>query len=291
MLTARGVLFGIALPALWSAAVLIAAWFASRGRPKHRASLWAGPVSLAGGFAGASIGISGRIPPIPPVQITDWLLLVVLALAIFSPFAAFVGAVHPLRVSVGFAVLAIVVWLLIRPLPAATLGSTAKIVFATSLAAIATAWWIALSTIEREPTAIAVLLSWLVVSATASVVLVLSGSLLFGQLAGSLVAALGPCVVYAWFSDGLSLTRGGALVFLGIVVGLLLGGYFYAYLTRMNGALLLLAAILSCAVRFSPISALGGWKQSLSQVVLVSIPSLTSLVIAAADFMIGEKYG
>jgi len=76
-----------------------------------------------------------------------------------------------------------------------------------------------------------------------SILLVLSGSVLLGQLAGILAASLGAFLVLAFFFPSLSLAGGTMTVFSIQLAGLWMLGYFYAELTATIALILFLAPL------------------------------------------------
>ena len=81
MLTARDIVFGVGLPAIISAIVLVIAWQPWRSQPTPTGAEWAGPPALGAGFTGAYWSLFGR-PSFPPIDSIDWLFFLALLLAV-----------------------------------------------------------------------------------------------------------------------------------------------------------------------------------------------------------------
>lgn len=66
---------------------------------------------------------------------------------------------------------------------------------------------------------------------------------------------------------------------------LLIVGLFYASLPPTHAVLLLVAAALTAAGRFRPVSNLTVWKRHIVQTALVAIPAGLAVALAAAEFV------
>jgi hypothetical protein len=284
MLTLRDILFTALLPAAWSAIVLAIAWRPWRKHAPNDWGHWAGPVALAGAFVLSFVGAAGRLPPVPPIQVTDWLPYIAMAAAVIGVIDATLQIPRTARWAIGCACIAAATWLLIRPLPAETHSLSTKLGWLVMRAVVWGGWWIALDGLAHERPGFSVPRDLLIVTAASALVLMMSGSKLLGLLGGSLAASLAAFVVIGFFAD-LSIARGGALVLAALLSGLLICGLFYASLARQNALLLLLAAVLTSAARFPPVKNLAGWKRHSVQIALAAVPAGLAVALTAAEFI------
>ena len=131
----------------------------------------------------------------------------------------------------------------------------------------------------------------LIVTLGSSVVLVLSGSALLGQLAGILASALGASLITAWWQPKLiprldrdvrfaPLAGEGVTVVAVLLVGLWLNGYFYAEVPATS-ALLLGTAPAAAWIRWlAPVQRLEGWRATFVSVVTVLVPVVLAVALA-----------
>jgi hypothetical protein len=106
-------------------------------------------------------------------------------------------------------------------------GGTALLWLATLGAGVFALW----SLLDRQADTIVgiwVPLAFVVLAAGSAGVLALSGSALLGQLAGVLAAMAGAAALTAFLWKGVSIARGAVPVFVLILLGLWIAGYFYA---------------------------------------------------------------
>lgn len=283
MLTLRDIVFTVALPAAWSAIVLLIAWRPWRGRAPIAERFWGGPLALAGSLTLSFVGALRGPPPFPPNEVTDWLPYIAVAAAVIGMADATLQIPRNVRWAIGCGCIAAATWLLIRPLPAETHSLLTKLGWLVMRAVIWGGWWIAIDALSHDSRGASVPRDLLIVTASSALVLMMSGSKLLGLLGGSLAASLAVFVAVGLFAE-LSMARGGVLVLATLLSGLLICGLFYASLSRGNAVLLLLAAVLTAAGRFRPVRNLTGWKQHVVRIVLVSVPAGLALALAAAEF-------
>jgi hypothetical protein len=283
MLTFRDILFTVALPAAWSAVVILIAWRPWRPNSPTTGGFWAAPVGLAGSLILSFVGASGGRLPVPPIQVTDWLPYIAAAAAAIGVVDATVQIPRGVRWAIGCACIAAATWLLIRPLPAETHSLSTKLGWLAMRVVIWGGWWILIDGLAGENPGISVPRDLLIVTAASALVLMMSGSKLLGLLGGSVAASLAVFVGVALFAR-LSIARGGALVLATLISGLLICGLFYASLKSSNAVLLLLATVLTVATRFPPLKNLASWKRHSAQIALVAIPAGLAVALAAVEF-------
>jgi hypothetical protein len=241
MLTARDVWLGIVLPAVLAAVTVLAAHRATKRRVGRRVSrTWSAPLAVALGVFTSSVALLGW-PGVPPLDATEWPILLILPLAAIAVVDALSDLVPPARFAICLAVVAASLWLIARPLlEGDSLGERPleKLALAAVLITAATASFEAISVRSTAGTFTAILLA---AAGPAALTLAMSGSQRLGQMTAALAAALGGTLV-----SGLVLGRGPAPRGLAFVAGLtylqlLACGYLYAELTAGNFALLALA--------------------------------------------------
>jgi hypothetical protein len=283
MFTLRDLIWGIAVPALISALAGVATWLMSRREQSTRLQFWMGTVALGAGFCAAFLGmVAGK--PIPPRESTDWLFITALGCTILGLVDGLCSVPNWLRRLIAGLWLAGICAVLLRPLlQSQTLSMTALIAWVVGAGLVLGVWWALLDAFAHVSHGPLQPLLLCLVSGSVGMVLLLSGSKLLGQLGGSIAAALGPWVLFAAVAVSISLARGPALTFVSLMGALLICGYFYAYLTWQNGALLALAGIGAAAAGVLP-AALRGWKRAVVALALVLIPAGIAVGLAAKEF-------
>jgi hypothetical protein len=228
---------------LVSAALCVAArWVAESGR---RDWLGAFPIGIA--YACGHAIVTGW-PGFPPGDVTNWLFYFALA-------AVPVGGICALRISErARAIIALVMSagplaLLLGPQFQYSWSVVQGVVWVAALAAVSVLLWVSLDILTSLSggVAIALPLFMLIPAAGASVALLLSGSMVLGQLAIVLAAAaLGAMLTK---SRGSLRDRGAVPAFTLVFFSLLVCGYFYAELPASSAVLLSAAPPLGALVR------------------------------------------
>lgn len=283
MFETRDIVFGVGLPVLLSAIVLLIAWAPWRARGPIAGGHWGGPLAFAGSFVLAFVGGNNGLPQFPPIQVTDWLPFIAAGAAAIGLADATLQLRRSVRWAIGCACIAAATWLLLRPLPAETHSLSTKLGWLVMRTIIWGAWWIAIDGLSRDSPGPSVPRDLLIVTATTALVLLMCSKLL-GLLGGSLAVSLAVFAAVGLVSPA-SMARGGVLVLATLLSGLLICGLFYASLARGNAVLLLLATVLTAAGRFPPVKNLTGWKRHVVQMALVSVPAGLALALAAAEFV------
>jgi hypothetical protein len=241
MLSARDLWLGVLLPAVIAAATVLAAHRATKRRVGRRLSrTWAAPIAVAIGFFVGTVALVGW-PGVPPLDATEWPVLLTVALAAIAVVDAITDLAPPARFAIALALVAVSLWLIVQPLLAGeALGERPleKLALAALLITAATASLDALSTRSTVGTFTAMLLAAV---GPAALTLAMSGSQRLAQMTAAFAAALGGTLV-----AGLVLGRGPAPRGLALTAGLtylelLICGYLYAELTAGNFVLLALA--------------------------------------------------
>ena len=131
-----------------------------------------------------------------------------------------------------------------------------------------------------------------VLATGASLVMVMIGTAKVGQLLGGLAAAAGVSLVFAWWDDSASLSRGGATAFGLIFAGLVSFGYLSTadvpgwsqiFSDRYTLAALLVAAspFMLWVVQLPPLVDRPAWQTVLIRALLVALPLGAGVYLAA----------
>ena len=259
------------------AAVLISAVFAFAGR-LWRANNWADAVALGMGYAGGNVVTAGW-PAFPPVEATQWLPYFALA-------AMFLGVIDALLRPAGS--LRMLIWMLccmgfLRLLLNAKFQygwSLAQgVLWIVGLAAGMLMLAISLDAAVRRDRSISSPLILTIVASGTGAALMLSGSMLLGQFAMILAAALGAILAAAFLLPRAVEGRGVVPVAVALLASLWLSGYFYSELP-LASALLLAAASLPALFMISLSERLSSWRAVVMRAGIVIIPVAISVLLA-----------
>jgi hypothetical protein len=259
------------------AAVLLSGVFAIIGR-LWRANNWADAVALGIGYAGGHAMTAGW-PTFPPSEATQWLPFFALAAMLLGVLDALLRPAGSLRALIWIFFCAGLLRLFLKPkfqygwsLPEGVLWiaglAVGMLVLASSLDAAV-----------RRDTSISSPLILTIVACGTGVALMLSGSMLLGQLAMVLAAALGAIVAVALLLPKAVEGRGVVPVAVALLASLWLSGYFYSDLP-LASALLLAAASFPALVLISLSEKIPSWKGLLLRAGIVSIPVAISVFLA-----------
>ncbi len=231
----------VLLPVMASGALLFIAWRLSRKQPVTTRGPWAAPLALVAGLV-LGQGALGAMAW-PPMEAIHWLpLLALLATAlvllergISSPS----WAKHGLRLVLFMAL----PFSLLSPLIEHSWGPVEGFLWVVALGLAGFGLALVFEQVARRSQGFALPLQLVLLATGSSIALVLSGSLLLGQLAGILAASIGVFMVLAFFFPSLSLAGGTMTVFSIQLAGLWMVGYFYAELTATIALILFLAPL------------------------------------------------
>jgi len=235
MITPHDLLWGVALPLVWSLVFMLLAslpWPTGKART---AAPWGLALALAGSFAIAYIGIAGR-PKFPPIEAEAWLVYIAFIPAVLGTLARLLPRARLACWLVSMVTLAATAWLICRPASATS---------STMIAAVAVGmiiWWGAMETLARRASAASTLLPLLFMTAAAAMVLLNSATQRYAQLAGSIASSLTVVLALTWMLRP-QLVNGGVLAVAIIVPGLLICGHLYAEVTIPHLLLVLTAAL------------------------------------------------
>jgi hypothetical protein len=257
-------------------AVMVAAGVGSLalywGKEQARSAL--GPLAIGVAYFSGHLVITGWVP-FPPADTTNWLPYFALAAAVLGASCGVLPSKAWVRVLLFALVSAGALRLLLKPKfqYGWSLGEgwlwVACLVCALGLLAV-----ILDALTRRTPTAVEMPAFLLIVSAGAFGGLMLSGSMLLGQFAAVLAAAVFGSLVFT--IRRVNLGRGIVPVFSVLVGALLVSGYFFAELPANSAALIAFAPALALIpIRMpSKLVAFG------IRAALVSVPVIVALVLA-----------
>ena len=259
------------------AAVLISGVFAIAGR-LWRANSWADAVALGIGYAGGHVVTAGW-PAFPPSEATQWLPYFALAAMFLGVFDVFLRPAGSLRT---------LIWILCC-MGLLRLLLSAKFQYGWSLpegvlwiAGLAAGMLVLASSLDaavRRDTSISSPLILTIVACGTGVALMLSGSMLLGQLAMVLAAALGAILAVAFLLPKAVEGRGVVPVAVALLASLWLSGCFYADLPS-GSAVLLAAASFPALLLIALSEKVPSWKDLLLRASLVIIPVAISVFLA-----------
>jgi hypothetical protein len=240
---------------------------------KERAGGALGPLAIGFAYLSGHLVITGWVP-FPPADTTNWLPYFALAAAVLGASCEVLATKAWARVLIFALVSTGALRLLLKPKfqYGWSLGEgwlwVACLVCALVLLAVI------LDALARHAaTAVEIPAFLLIVSSGTSGGLMLSGSMLLGQFAAVLAAAVFGTLVFT--IRRVSLGRGIVPIFALLLVALLLSGYFFAELPATSAALMAFAPVLALIpIRMLTLPAFP------VRVALVSVPILVALVLA-----------
>jgi hypothetical protein len=152
-------------------------------------------------------------------------------------------------------------------------------------AAVHVAWVSAERLSVRLPRVAAPLVVFVFTSGVGAVA-ALSGSLVYGRLAGVLSVVAAVAAVVAMLAPAFTLSRGGVTVIVPLAVAVLLLGYHLADpgVGMLNGALLLSALLLPWLSRLPPLRRRRAWVRGTVAVLLALIPVTAAVTRAGIVF-------
>jgi hypothetical protein len=295
MLTLRDALFGLGLPTLIGVVLF---FLASRPRtpvagPPERwlrdASLGSGP-ALGIGFVLAFEALQGA-PPWPPVEAVQWVCVAAVAmltLQIFELVEAPPGTRHwggAVRAALIAAVIGLAIAAIVRPLALQTWTTRESAEWIAGLWIGGMLLWGCLA--HHGAKSAGLCSAWAIAAMLimASVVLAMSGSQTYGQLAAALPAVWAPLALLATLSCTRILAEPTAAMLVLLYGGLLLCGHLYAELTAVNALLLGLAPLGLCTGDLPRVRAWQMWQRGLLQLAASLAPASIATALALTKFV------
>jgi hypothetical protein len=232
-----------------------------------------GPLAIGLAYLSGHLVITGWVP-FPPADTTNWLPCFALLAAVLSAFCGVLGIKAWVRVLIFSLVFAGALRLLLKPKFQFGWSLTEGYTWVACLAAAMVLAAIIFDALARRPAmAVEMPAFLLIICAGTFGALMLSGSVLLGQFAAVLGAAVFGSLVFA--ARKVALGRGIVPVFSLLVGALLVSGYFFAELPAGSAMLITFApAIALIPIRMpSKLVAFG------VRAALVSVPILVALVL------------
>jgi hypothetical protein len=289
MFTTREIVYSAVVPAALSLLILAIAWRPWRRTDPVLRGHWGGALAAGASFLAAYALLDGEVPAWPPAQSRHWLFYAAIALTVLGVAdAALHRIVHVrdwVRGEAALVVCALLVPCLFRPLIEAQTWPPASAVewVVGMVVALHLAWASTELLVGRLPRAVgpAVLL---VFCAGAALTLMLSGSIVYGRLAGVMAVVAGAGVLTALPAPGFSLARCGVSVLVPITVAIIYLGHHLSELDTVNASLLLTSLFLPWLGRLRVLSARRTWVRAIVAVLLVGLPVGAAVTRAAVAF-------
>lgn len=290
MFTTREIIYLTAVPAGVALVALVAAW-----RPWRRGVVlrghWGGAVAAGAAFLTSYALLDGQVPAWPPAQARHWLFYLAAALTVLGLVDATLGAfVHVPNWLRGEVALAAAVLVVLFPFSSLLRADAWTAVVAVEwmvgmIVALHVVWVSAETLSRRLPRAAAPLVVFVFTSGVA-LVMMLSGSLVYGRIAG-LMAVVSACAsVVSLASPSFSMSRGAVTVIVPVTVAVIYLGYHLVDpgVGVANGALLLSSLLLPWLANLPPLRRRRPWVRVLVAVLLAALP------VGAAVFRAREAF-
>jgi hypothetical protein len=223
------------------AALLLSGVFTIVGR-LWKANSWADAVALGIGYAGGHVVTAGW-PPFPPAEATQWLPYFGLAVALLAVVDTLLRPPGLVRGVVWFLCCAGILLLLLASKFQYGWSLLAGVLWISCLAAGMLVLSSFLDSAARRDRSISFPLILAIVAGGTGLALMLSGSLLLGQLAMVLAAAFAAIVIVGTLLPNAINGRGIAPVSAALLCVLWLSGYFFSELPSVSALLLAVSPI------------------------------------------------
>jgi hypothetical protein len=245
---------------------------------------WGGAaaVALALGAGELAAHLANARPAFPPIDVTDripWLVLTALLL----------GLCESIRPAPGWArwenrllLVLLTLGLLLGPVLGPDWPTRSDLLRQGGLALLLLVGWANLEALAARRSTATVGPAVLVVAAGAGAALLLSGSLVLGQIGLGLASALGAVWLLSCWMPGLSLGRGGVPVLVATFGALLIDGQVYAFLPRSSALILAAAPLMAWVASVGPARRLAGWKAALLGAFATLVPTAVAVGLAVA---------
>jgi hypothetical protein len=271
-------LYMVAVPAVVAALLVVLAGWAGRRVGLTGAGQAAVALALGAGAIAAQLGIAR--PAFPPIEVTDrvpWLVVAAVLLGVFE-------SIHPSpawarwenRVLLAVLVLGVV----LGPVLSDDWPSRRDLARQGGLVLVVLVAWVGLETLAAGRSTAALGPSLLALAAASAAALLLSGSVVLGQIGGGLAAALGVVWIVSWWLPDRSLSRGGVPVLVATLAALLIEGQVYSGLAREAGLLLGTAPLVPWLAFAGPARRLATWQSALLATALVLLPAGVAVGLA-----------
>lgn len=272
----KQVLWGVVLPALVTAVVLLAACRPWR-RPRSGPGAWVGAMGLGAGYVTGHLALFGW-PGLTPKESWQWMPHIAAAVATAGILIA--SARVPRRMGWGIAVLVAIGagWLLVPR------WQEARLVWTVVLASVAMAMWMVMHAMAERTTVVSASVIVLVAALVAALVLERAATARFVQLAGALAASAGGCLVVAPLVSSLKLGPGLAGMGAVLLVGLMFTGHFnhFSDIPAICFFLVMAAPLMAWVGQLGPIRRRKAWQRLAFEVAAVLVPGAVAVGLAFA---------
>jgi hypothetical protein len=273
----KPLLLGGGLPLVVSLAVL--ALTRRRRAAAGTPSGWGGALAVGGGYLAGHAALAGG-PPVPPLERVDWLWCLTAAAVAVCTVAALLPPRAWLRWGLRVPLAGAVLVLLLLPF-LKTWGHGETMAWLAGLGAAGVVLWAALDSLAGRGPGTGAPLLLVVLALGSTLVLLLSGSAVYGQLGLALTASLAGSLAAACWAPSLLPPRGLATVVGVVLPGLWLLGYFYAEVPAASAALLAAALPVAALVLVRPVrERLRPWQAVLVGVLALLVPVTAAVVTA-----------
>jgi len=290
--TTREILYTAAVPFGVTLVVLLAAWRPWRRRERSVArGWWAGAAGIGVGFFLAFALLDGRPPAWPPSEARHGLFYYVAALTVLGVIEGLLHAWVPgaawLRAEAALLVFAAGLFLLFQSMLKndawTPLNAACHLLGMTVLTHAAWASTEVLVLRLPRPAGPLVLATF---SGAVALVIMLSGSVVYGRLAGALAVAVLAAALLAPAAPRLSVARGGVTVVIPATLAILLLARYYVEpgVAVRNGALLLSSLVLPWAATIRPLRRRRPWVRTVIALVLAAVPAGVAVLLAQRAF-------
>jgi hypothetical protein len=207
-----------------------------------KANSWADAIAVAAGYAAGHMVTAGW-PAFPPIEATQWLPFLGIAVAILAVFDTLLRPPGSIRAVLWFLCCAGILSLLLASKLQYGWSLFAGVLWIAALAAAMLVLTCFLDRAAQRDASISLPLIVVIVAGGTGIALMLSGSMLLGQLALVLTGAFGAIVLVGALLPNTINGRAIAPVSATLLCGLWLSGYFFSELPSVSGLLLLVSPI------------------------------------------------
>lgn len=276
--------FGVAVPALTATAIVASVLMGGRRLEGTMRSGVAVTLGLGLGELAGHAGVSW--PSWPPSDVTDRIPYLVLA-AMLAALVEVIGSAAAwgkAGIAWGNRTLLTVVTLaaMLGPIYGETWTTPNMLLGGALIGAGMVLAWANLDAVTSRVSGPPVFLPLLLLLTGASVVLVLSGSVVLGRLAGVLTAAFAGCWVVSWWTPIIDFKRGGRPILVVALGSLLLNGHFYAEVPRGSVVLLAMAPATLALLNLGPVARRPSWVHALIATTVMAVPVAVAVGLAVA---------
>ncbi|MDJ0839615.1 MAG: hypothetical protein QNK37_24065 [Acidobacteriota bacterium] len=255
------------------------AFLSSRILPDRLRGDGAAAVGMLAGFAVSFYAVAG-FGGFPPVRVDQWVPFLGLAAVILFAIAGHKNTA--IRGILHLVLMAGVLWIFYKPL-GRLYNTWEMIMWIGGSIAVWAALWLSWEGVEESERHKELFLAMVVTATGISLVSVMDGSALIGQVSGALAASCGGLFLASLFLPGLRIGPTGAAVFITLTVGLLLNTYHYVEVHAVASVLALSAGFAINILRLPFLREAGLIKRS----VVVCAVGLAPIVAAVVFLLTG----